>query len=437
MQTNLLQTLLLCPVNSALHNSCARVVVRIMHRYPHDVGVQRAAAEFLVRKNLDTAVGPYMHHENVYGDDTVPCDEAAALCTALELFGNDEIVCKFALQSLSKLAELWHAAYIRNPTSPEYWGRAHPLAGIFGLANGRRNRIVLNAMRCIELWNRGQHTSGASEIIAFACNVLECTLQGEALVSAVPGGPLGLRCLVGVDKVVLGVLVRNTVQNMAIMQYVQRVAWKRAKVSAALVLQRPVEAKRLSTNHNIPARLVQLAIDGDVVGLDIMTSYCTNVARQEEFLACGPPLWAWIAHMMKKDFVAAPNPDARKDLERFLGFLTVFGRDNHAIICKLMLQEVPKDLCQVLGILQSLLGNKALHNKLQPMKESIVALLATFFACPVTNDKLQHLKGLFDNSLTEYIAKSMSTHLSECTHVWIYACTYMDAFTCVCVGGTG
>lgn len=407
MQANLLQTLLLCPVGPQLHNSCARVVVRIMHRYPHDVEVQRAAAQFLVRKNLHIVTGPYMHQENGYDDDTVPCDEAVALCTAMELFGNDELVCKLALQSLSKLAESWLAAYIRNPTSPEYWGRSQPLAAIFGLANGRRNRIVLNAMRCIERWNPTQHTSGASEIIAFACKVLECTLQGEVLLSAVPGGPPGVACLLGVDKMVLEVLLHNKVQNMGIMHFVQRMAWKRAKESAALVLKRLVEAKRLSINHNIPARLTQLAIDGDVVGLDIMTVYCTNVARQKEFLACGFPFWVWIDSMMSKDFVAAPDPDARKDLERFLGFLTVLGHDNDAILCELMMQTVPQRLCQVLITLQSLVGNEVLHKRLRPMKQCIIVLLSTFFSCPGMQRHCQELKKLFSPSLTEYIAESM------------------------------
>jgi len=32
---------------------------------------------------------------------------------------------------------------------------------------------------------------------------------------------------------------------------------------------------------------------------------------------------------------------------------------------------------------------------------------------------------------------SKVSHLSGCTHVWIYAYTYMGAFTCVCGGGTG
>ena len=32
---------------------------------------------------------------------------------------------------------------------------------------------------------------------------------------------------------------------------------------------------------------------------------------------------------------------------------------------------------------------------------------------------------------------SQVSHLSGCTHVCMYACTYMGAFACVCVGGTG
>ena len=108
----------------------------------------------------------------------------------------------------------------------------------------------MNALRCITLWNHGQHTVYTSEIISFACFVLRNTLQGAALASTVPGGPPGVRCLIGVDKVLLDVLQQNAVQRIAIMQYTQRMAWKRAKKSAQRILRSLVEAKRLSADNN-------------------------------------------------------------------------------------------------------------------------------------------------------------------------------------------
>jgi len=433
MQVPLLQTLLMCPPGTRLHYMCAKVVIRIMDRYPHDVQVQRAAAEFLVRKNTDLAIGPYFHSENVYGDNTVPCDEAASLCTALEQFGDDEIVCKFALQSLSKLAEFWHAAYTQNPTHPEYWGAAHSLAAIFGLANGRRNRIVLNAMRCIDIWSPTHQTSGASEIVGFGCKVLEYTLQGEALASVVTGGPPGLRCLIGVDKVLLGVLVHNRRQRMPVMQYTQRMAWKQAKVSAVLVLQKLVEAKRLSIHHNIPQILTQLAIDGDVAGLDIMTTYCTDVARQGEFIALGTPFWDWINVMMLRNFIGAPDPDSRQVIVSFLRFLAALGRDNYGFLRNLMMQSVHEQLCRVLRQFQELVADEATHKKLKPMKLSILALLATFFACPQMHTQWHALAGCFPPSLFTYIAESMPTPSESVPTPLERDSSSLTAVHCMCI----
>jgi hypothetical protein len=286
---------------------------------------------------------------------------------------------------------------------------------IFDLASGRVNRIVLNAMRCIALWNHGQHTTNASEIIWFACIVLQYTLRGPALESAVPGGPPGVRCLIGVDKVVLDVLVHNTVQNTALMQYTQRTAWKHAKDNATCILQRLVEANRLSIDHNLPAVLVQLAIGGDNVGLKVMMSYCTNVARQEEFLACGAPLWDWITRMMAQDFVAAPTAEARNVLENFLGFLAALCRSNRAIHGEMMRRQIPERLCLVLGILQNLLNNDEPRDRLRVMKVRIIVMLGVLMACPMANDRLQHLKHLYSDSLLQYLVEFMSTPLQVTT----------------------
>ena len=337
-----------------------------------------------------------------------------------------DIVCRYAIESLARLSGFWHVAYSRNPTSPELWEQALPLWDMFGLENGRRNRIVLNALRCITLWNHGQHTVYTSEIISFACFVLRDTLQGPALASTVPDGPPGVPCLVGVDTVVLDVLQQNAVQRFAIMQYTQRMAWKRAKKSAQRILRSLVEANRLSTDNNMSAVLSKLAIDGDCVGLGVMACYCTNVARQREFHAYGPPFWDWIAHMMARDFVSAPNVEARIVLEDFLRFLAAFCRNNREIQCELMQRQVPARLCQVLGVLQNLLDNDAPHDRLRQMKVCIIAVLGTLFACPMPTEQLQHFKQLFDNRLLHYVAVMMATPLQP-------ASSTVTATHCMCI----
>ena len=410
MQATLLGTLLLCPANGVLHGMCARVVIYIMLRYPSDVEVQRAAVEFLARKNADGAVGPYVHDEAGYGGDAIVCDEIVALCSALELFGEDPVVCRHAMRSLSLLSALWYTEYTVNPTSPELWEQALPLWDMFGLENGRRNRIVLNALRCITLWNHGQHTVHASDIIVHACHVLQYTLQGAALVSAVPGGPPGVPCLMDVGRVVLAVVEQNTVQQSGNMQYIQRMSWQAARFSADRILKSLLLANRFSADLNLPAVLSAIAIGGDNEVLDTMTCCCTNVARQREFCACGPPFFDWVAHMMTHDFVSAPAMHQRDVLKNFLRFLAALCHNNGEVQSELNHRQVPERLCRVLGMLHRQPHTHE-HSRLSEMKSCVVAALGTLFACPMHAEQLLHLKQLFDCSLLACVVQMMPQRL--------------------------
>jgi len=412
VQQSILQMLKACPVLLFIENGFTDALTRIMHAYPRNLQVQMLACEILARKNMNAVTGLYCEMEPM------------VLCRALEIFANNIRVARPAMESMVVLARRFSVACLVDPDFQNVWGAARPLRLAFGKADGRLDFILLQVLLCITSYDIEDMSASAHEMVSSGCRILKHLLQANVLAlqnrQATP-------CITGIDKILLAVLVNGKRQNSAVMMAAQRFSWKLARDTAQSVLVSLIRADALSPDNNIARILAQMCVDGDMLKTELMTEYCTNMDRQNEFRECGPAFLAWMQSMPEMDLGTPLDGQRHSKCVYFVRFLGAFSKNNPEHHSLLITLDIPQRFCQMLTVLAQPGGLSEVDRMWLDVKYEIILVLQNFFFQPMRPAALQSMVMLIGAPLQQTLIK-MITMRSKCNDTVAPGCILMLSY---------